>query len=262
MKEVAGVALAVEQTMRIAASRERVFELLTDAAQMGRWMPVTMFEPRIGGRVEFAPTAVAVGEVVAFEPPRLVAYTWDWRDRPLGARTEVRFELEEDGEGTTVRLTHTGFRAQERREAHRRGWAHYGQRLKTVAEGGDPGPDRSGARPDDAMRSRAVQFDDVFESVSRRLLDAHPGDERGRMLHSAGLKTAGTFYAFTTKGALVVKLPAARVDELIANGAGQPCAPAKGRPMREWVRLTPADEGACAAYVLEARTFVAAHTTP
>jgi len=262
VNEVAGAALAVEQTMRIAASRERVFELLTDAAQIGRWMPVTMFEPRIGGQVEFAPTSVAVGEVIAFDPPHLVAYTWDWRDRPLGARTEVRFELEEDGEGTTVRLTHTGFRAQERRETHRRGWAHYGRRLKTAAEGGDPGPDRSGTEPDDVMQSRTVQLEDVFESVSRQLLDEHPEDERGRMLHSAGLKTAGTFYAFTTTGALVVKLPAARVDDLIATGAGQPCDPGKGRPMREWVRLTPADEGACAAYVLEARTFVAAHTTP
>jgi len=251
VNEVAGAALAVEQTIRIEASRERVFELLTDAARMARWMPVTLFEPRIGGRVAFAPTAVAVGEVIAFEPPRLVAYTWDWRDRPLGARTEVRFELEEDGAGTMVRLTHTGFRTQDQCETHRRGWMHYGRRLKTAAEGGDPGgdpgPDRSGAEPDDVIQSRAIQRDDVFESVSRQLLDAHPEDERGRMLHCAGLKTADTFYAFTTKGALVVKLPAARVDALIATGAGQPCDPGKGRPMREWVRLTPADERACAA---------------
>jgi len=114
---------------------------------------------------------------------------------------------------------------------------------------------------DDVIQRRTVQLADVFESVSRQLLDAHPKDERGRMLHCAGLKTAGTFYAFTTKGTLVVKLPAARVDALIATGAGQPCAPSKGRPMREWVRLTPADEGACAAYVIEARTFVAAVLT-
>ncbi len=28
--------------------------------------------------------------------------------------------------------------------------------------------------------------------------------------------------------------------------------------MQEWVRLTPTDEAACAAYVMEARDFVAA----
>lgn len=80
--------------------------------------------------------------MIEFEPPRAVAYTWDWCDRPLGARTVVRFELEVDGAGTIVRLSHTGFREQDQRETHRRGWAHYGQRLKVAAEGGTPRPDR------------------------------------------------------------------------------------------------------------------------
>lgn len=111
------------------------------------------------------------------------------------------------------------------------------------------------------MSNRRVQMEDVFESVSRRLLEKHPGDERGRMLHSPGLKTGGKFFAFAAKGELIVKLPAARVNELIANGEGQPCSPGNGRPMREWVCLVPDDEAACAAYLLEARTFVAAHTS-
>jgi hypothetical protein len=105
---------------------------------------------------------------------------------------------------------------------------------------------------------RTTQVEEIFAGVSRHLLDEYPGDEHGRMLQSTGLKTAGKFFAFTTKGELVVKLPAARVTELIGSGAGQPCDPGRGRPMREWVRLTPADEHACAAYVLEAREFVSA----
>jgi hypothetical protein len=95
-----------------------------------------------------------------------------------------------------------------------------------------------------------------FAAVADRLL----GDvdvEQGRMLHAPGLKVRGRFFAFTTKEELVVKLPAARVNELIAGGAGRPCDPRKGRPMREWVRLTPADETACATYMVEARHFVA-----
>ena len=107
--------------------------------------------------------------------------------------------------------------------------------------------------------SRPIQLEHVFERIGRQLLDQHPGDERGRMLHAVGLKTAGTFYAFTTRGDLVVKLPAARVNDLIAAGVGRPCGPGKGRPMRQWVRLTPADETACAAYVVEARNFVISH---
>src|SRR5262249_28647008 len=96
----AAAALAVEQTIRIRAPRERVFRLLTDLAEIPRWMPVTAFEPRVGGRVEFVKGEMhAEGEVTEFEPPRAIAYTWDWRNQPLGARTEVRFELAEDGDG-------------------------------------------------------------------------------------------------------------------------------------------------------------------
>ena len=80
------------------------------------------------------------------------------------------------------------------------------------------------------------------------------------MLHAIGLKTAGTFYAFTTRDDLVVKLPAARVTELIASGAGRACDPRGGRPMRQWVRITPDDEPSCTAYVTEARDFVASYT--
>ena len=58
--------------------------------------------------------------------------------------TEVRFELEEDAGGTIVRLSHRGFPEPAQRESHSHGWSHYALRLKTVAEGGDPGPDLMG----------------------------------------------------------------------------------------------------------------------
>lgn len=96
----------------------------------------------------------------------------------------------------------------------------------------------------------------VFEDASRTLLKEHPGDERGRMLQSPGPKTSGAFYAFATSSDLVVKLPTARVVELIEAGTVRPCAPRAGRPMRQWVRLTPADAELCLAYLAEAREFV------
>lgn len=77
------------------------------------------------------------------------------------------------------------------------------------------------------------------------------------MLRSSGLKTGGRFFALVVDGDLVVKLPAERVAELVASGAGLPFEAGRGRPMREWVRLRPVDEPACAAYVAEARNFVA-----
>jgi hypothetical protein len=42
------------------------------------------------------------------------------------------------------------------------------------------------------------------------------------------------------RGRLVLKLPAPRVDALIASGAGQRYEPGPGRPMKEWVSLEPA----------------------
>ena len=50
---------------------------------------------------------------------------------------------------------------------------------------------------------------DLFDAVARRLVDQEPGVERGRILHSVGLKTgAGKFFAFVANDDLVVKLPA------------------------------------------------------
>ncbi len=122
------------------------------------------------------------------------------------------------------------------------------------------GPDRGSAaqltEPQGETRG-VVQIAELFEGVSEQLLASHPGDDRGRMLQSPGLKTAGKFFAFATKDDLVVKLPAARVAELIVTGTGRPCSPAHGRPMRQWVRVRPADAEACAAFLAEARSFVA-----
>jgi hypothetical protein len=102
-----------------------------------------------------------------------------------------------------------------------------------------------------------MSVEEMFDEVADRLVDPHAGVERGRILHSDGVKTGGRFFAFVAKGDLVVKLPADRVEELIGSGAGRVFDAGKGRPMKEWVRLSPADEAACAAYAIEARDFVA-----
>ncbi|HSK16179.1 MAG TPA: SRPBCC family protein [Gaiellaceae bacterium] len=143
MADVVGSALAVEQEIRIEAPRERVFALLTEEGEMARWLPQPRFESRIGGRFGMQTGEwSAVGEVVALDPPRRVAYTWDWENAPLGARTEVSFDLEEDGAATIVRLRHTGFASEEQAASHDEGWRYYGERLAMAGAGGDPGPDR------------------------------------------------------------------------------------------------------------------------
>lgn len=54
---------------------------------------------------------------------------------------------------------------------------------------------------------------------------------------------------------VVVKLPRARVEELIASGVGQPFAPA-GRVFREWVSVPEPDRDQWHALLREGVTFV------
>jgi hypothetical protein len=57
---------------------------------------------------------------------------------------------------------------------------------------------------------------------------------------SSTLRIRDRIFAMLVKGRLVVKLPARRVDALIASGAGQRYAPRPGRFMKEWLSLEPA----------------------
>ena len=145
MTEATATSFEVRQSIEIAAPRERVFELVATPEGVAKWGPYTTFEPRVGGRFDFQKSEWhATGEIVEIDPPRVVAYTWDWLNHPLGRRTEVRFELEERGEGTLLHLIHTGLPSEEEQQSHNHGWEHYAGRMKDVAEDRDPGPDTMG----------------------------------------------------------------------------------------------------------------------
>jgi len=103
-----------------------------------------------------------------------------------------------------------------------------------------------------------VSVEALFETAAARLRAEDPALEQGRMMTATGLKTGGKFFAMVVRGELVVKLPADRVDELEASGTGRRFEPGRGRVMKEWIGLTPADEDACEAYMVEARGFVSA----
>ena len=77
----------------------------------------------------------------------------------------------------------------------------------------------------------------------------------GRGFGSTALKINNKIFVMLVNGRLVVKLPRARVTELVETGHGQPFDSGKGRPMREWVTLT-GDEAECRALVVEAQAFV------
>jgi hypothetical protein len=103
-----------------------------------------------------------------------------------------------------------------------------------------------------------VNVEEMFAAVAERLCAEHPGLETARMFGSTGLRTeSGKFAGFARRDELVVKLPAKRVSELLESGEGSVFDAGRGRPMKEWVVLHPADGTELERYLLEARRFVA-----
>ena len=84
--------------------------------------------------------------------------------------------------------------------------------------------------------------EDRFWELCGPLL-ARDDTEEGKLMRSRCLRVNSEFVAMIARsGQLVVKLSAERVDELIADGAGEAFAPA-GKVFKEWVAV-PAGDGA------------------
>jgi uncharacterized protein YndB with AHSA1/START domain len=83
----------------------------------------------------------ASGRVVEVVANERVVFTWGWEQGPPVApgSTSVAIDLVPDGDGTLIRLTHTGL-PPDLIEIHRSGWERYVSRLAAVGEGRDPGP--------------------------------------------------------------------------------------------------------------------------
>jgi uncharacterized protein YndB with AHSA1/START domain len=147
--EAATETTALQRELVIDAAPETVWEFLVDPEKATRWMGLNAsFDPRPGGlyRIEVIPGNTARGEFVELEPPRRLVYTWGWE--PGGMSTSVapgtstvEIELVPEGEGTLLRFTHRDLPAEEAVQSHAHGWDHYLERLRSAAQGSDPGVD-------------------------------------------------------------------------------------------------------------------------
>jgi hypothetical protein len=96
-----------------------------------------------------------------------------------------------------------------------------------------------------------------FARVTAAFAD-DPSVVRKRMFSSDNvLSVRGKIFAMLVRGALVVKLPRARAEALVASGKGQPFDPGHGRLMKEWVAV-PSGASPWVPLAREAHAFVSA----
>jgi uncharacterized protein YndB with AHSA1/START domain len=145
---------AVVCEIDIATPPQRVFQALTDEAQLMRWFtdascPVKFWklDPRKGGQYHYhtAKGTHAVngvtefdcqGEILEFDPPRLLVYTWvgNW-DNDKQLKTIVRYDLTPIPTGTHVKVTHSGLATEEvSRNDYANGWPGVLSNLKNFVE--------------------------------------------------------------------------------------------------------------------------------
>jgi len=146
---------AVISEIHIAAPPARVFQALIDPKQVMSWWTSEQchiqdfaIEPRRGGKWRYDTEQSKLnvngvskfhceGEVLEYDPPRTLAYTWiaNWHD-DKSRRTVVRWELTPDAAGTCVKVTHSGLEQEPlARKDYSGGWPGVLEQLKKFAEG-------------------------------------------------------------------------------------------------------------------------------
>ena len=105
-----------------------------------------------------------------------------------------------------------------------------------------------------------LEFVRLAEKLSRDPRVDPPEMARGKGFGSKGLKVGRKMFAFSSKGRLVVKLPAARVDALASSGEGTRFDPGRGRLMKEWIAFDLRARASWPRVAHEALEFASAST--
>ncbi len=142
--------IVVEEVL--AQPPEKVWKALTTAELMGRWLMPNDFEPVVGKRFTF--TTRPIGDwdgvvhcrVLEIVPQRRLVYSWTGGTDGNNGKANyasrldsvVTWTLQPEGDGTRLRMVHTGFRSPENDfayDAMSPGWSRLIGRIGEIAVG-------------------------------------------------------------------------------------------------------------------------------
>lgn len=135
--EQEGEATEIKKTILIDASPEVVFRAIIDPNEFTNWFPgQAILEPKVGGKVKFSFNKTdseyrqmdyfPEGTVVEFMPNKRISYTYREPNISNFPNTVVTWELEKiENDKTRLKLSHTGFKADEIAKKHDEGWSHF-----------------------------------------------------------------------------------------------------------------------------------------
>jgi uncharacterized protein YndB with AHSA1/START domain len=109
---------SIEKNLFIKAAPERVFQALSEKAELERWfVRIAEVDMRPGGalRFEWSPEIVERGKILVLEPSHRLSYTWEaFSPDP----TTITFEVTAENDGTRLQFIHAGIGEGE-------GWGNY-----------------------------------------------------------------------------------------------------------------------------------------
>lgn len=137
---------------------ERVWRALTEPAEHRSWHPTPFeLEPRVGGKVAYLADGdvpdMPAGEVTEYDPPRLLAHTWD--------DDLLRWELRAHDDGCVLVLSHT-FDDQLKAARDAAGWHVCLDALSATLEGRRPPHGENDERLPSGWRELNTRYEERF----------------------------------------------------------------------------------------------------
>jgi uncharacterized protein YndB with AHSA1/START domain len=124
----------VELQAEVDVSRKELFGMVATAEGLASWLEEVEFRPEVGATVRYRMReALAVGEILAVDPPQHISWSIDWPEEPIGTLSVVAFDLVDHGRRTHITVRQVGFRTREQRELHEELWRYWFARLLEAA---------------------------------------------------------------------------------------------------------------------------------